>query len=244
MTKTSPSGPKEKAPKAPKIAKAPKVPKVPAKRVDGQITGLAGELFVAAELLKRGLQTSVTFGNAKAVDLLAFNVTTGRTFTVQVKAIRRRNFFPIRHDRMHRLHTYVFAVLNRPGEPVNYFIVPGAALCDHPENFSKWFKDPKFPGIDPNFLKPYADGWKHFEEPVAENPAPNHFDVSRPDADINSADWTKQSWDLPPYKSREFMENFPDLEAFRKMPVYRYAVKNGLINDDEWVDDWVVPTPR
>src|SRR6187455_1873493 len=52
-------------------------------RADGQITGLAGELFVAAELLKRGLQTSVTFGNAKAIDLLAFNPATEKTFTVQ-----------------------------------------------------------------------------------------------------------------------------------------------------------------
>ena len=49
----------------------PEAPKKP--RVDGQMTGLAGELFVAAELLKRGLQTSVTFGNAKAIDLLAYN---------------------------------------------------------------------------------------------------------------------------------------------------------------------------
>lgn len=32
------------------------------RRVDGQITGLAGEFFVAAELLKRNLQVSITFG--------------------------------------------------------------------------------------------------------------------------------------------------------------------------------------
>ena len=36
------------------------------KKHERQMTGLAGELFVAAELLKRGLQTSITFGNAKA----------------------------------------------------------------------------------------------------------------------------------------------------------------------------------
>jgi hypothetical protein len=36
--------------------------------VDRSMTGLAGELFVAAELLKRGLQTSITFGNAKQID--------------------------------------------------------------------------------------------------------------------------------------------------------------------------------
>jgi hypothetical protein len=62
--------------------------RVKAPRVDGQVTALAGEFFVAAELLKRGLQTSVTFGNAKAIDLLAYNPKTKRTFTVQVKALR------------------------------------------------------------------------------------------------------------------------------------------------------------
>ena len=36
-------------------------------RADGQLSALAGELFVAAELLKRGYQTSITFGNAKAI---------------------------------------------------------------------------------------------------------------------------------------------------------------------------------
>ena len=35
-------------------------------RADGQKSGLAGEFFVAAELLKRGLQTSLTLGNAKS----------------------------------------------------------------------------------------------------------------------------------------------------------------------------------
>lgn len=55
------------------------------------------------------------------------------------------------------------------------------------------------------------------------------------DADLTNADWTKQSWDLPSYKSDEFLLMFPDLAAFRKLPVYRFAVKNGLIKDDEWV---------
>jgi hypothetical protein len=56
-----------------------------------------------------------------------------------------------------------------------------------------------------------------------------------PDADTHSADWTKQSWDLPPYKSPEFMETHSDLDAFRKRPVYQHAVDAGLIVDDEWV---------
>ncbi len=60
-------------------------------RADGQLTSLAGEFFVAAELVKRGLQTSVTFGNAKAIDLLTYNPNTRQNFTVQVKSVRKKN---------------------------------------------------------------------------------------------------------------------------------------------------------
>jgi len=58
--------------------------------------------------------------------------------------------------------------------------------------------------------------------------------IMRPDANPDNADWVKQGWDLPPYKSPEFMEGHPDLEAFRRLPVYRMAVRNGLIVKDEW----------
>ena len=137
------------------------------KRADGQVTGLAGEFFVAAELLKRGLQTSVTFGNAKAIDLLAFNPEIDRTFTVQVKAIRRKNYFPVTHAKVHPKHIYVFVLLNKPGEAVQYFVVPGAVLSAEPERFTKWFTDPKFPGIHPKTLQEqgFAEAWQLFHEP-------------------------------------------------------------------------------
>lgn len=55
----------------------------------------------------------------------------------------------------------------------------------------------------------------------------------------DTADWTKRTWDLPPYKSDEFMGLLRGigmtLEEFRKLPVYKYAVERGLIKDDEWV---------
>ena len=34
-------------------------------------TGLSGEYFVAAELLRRGFSVGITMGNAKAIDILA-----------------------------------------------------------------------------------------------------------------------------------------------------------------------------
>lgn len=63
--------------------------------------------------------------------------------------------------------------------------------------------------------------------------------IVSPDADLENADWNKQAWDLPPYKSEEFLALYPDLDSFRKLPVYQHAVAAGLIHDDEWVADYV-----
>lgn len=136
-------------------------------RADGQVTGLAGELFVAAELLKRNIQVSITFGNAKAIDLLAYNPATKRQFSIQVKAVRKRNVFPISHSNVDAEHIYVFVVLNKPGESVDYFVVPGAVLKAQPERFvARWFQDPKFPGISWKTLKDqgFEDKWAVFHE--------------------------------------------------------------------------------
>lgn len=62
------------------------------------------------------------------------------------------------------------------------------------------------------------------------------------DADLADADWTKTTWDLPAYKSREFFDQIggvDNLDSFRKLPVYAAAVAQGLIYDDEWVADYV-----
>ncbi len=69
--------------------------------------------------------------------------------------------------------------------------------------------------------------------------------VSCLDATPEDADWTKQTWDLPPYKSKEFFEVFPywQLDHFRTMPVYKHAVEQGLIMDDEWMADFVTVLP-
>jgi hypothetical protein len=100
------------------------------KRADGQVTGLAGEFFVAGELLKCGLQTSITFGNAKAIDIFAHSESSDVTYTVQVKALRQRNDCPISRSAIEPHHIYVFVILNKPGNAVDYFIVEGSTMAD------------------------------------------------------------------------------------------------------------------
>jgi hypothetical protein len=126
------------------------------------MTGLAGELFVAAELLKRGLQTSITFGNAKQIDLFAHNAQTGKSFNIQVKALRRRNYFPIKPANIEPKQWYVFALLNKPGEEVQYFVVPGSVLAEEPDRFGRDFQHPTFPGIHPKSLAEFEGAWHYF----------------------------------------------------------------------------------
>jgi hypothetical protein len=134
----------------------------PKTRIDGQITGLAGEFFVAAELLKRGLQTSVTFGNAKQIDLFAHNSQTGKRFNIQVKALRKKNYFPINSAKIEKKQIYVFVLLNKPGEAVQYFVVPGKLLANEPQRFGKSFQDPKFPCIHLESLAKFKGAWRYF----------------------------------------------------------------------------------
>ena len=58
--------------------------------------------------------------------------------------------------------------------------------------------------------------------------------MTNADAILENQDWVKQSWDLPSYKSDEFLIQIPNLVKFRKLPVYKFAVANGLIKNDEW----------
>src|SRR5689334_3770089 len=105
-----------------------RIKRVSKQRADGQKSGLAGEFFVAAELLKRGLQTSLTLGNAKSIDLFAINDKETR-FTIQVKALRSPNYFLIDLERVQDACYYVFVVLNKPDFPPDYYIVPGAIFA-------------------------------------------------------------------------------------------------------------------
>ncbi len=106
----------------------------------------------------------MTFGNAKSIDLLAYTPETEKSFTVQVKSVRKRNAFPITHAKVQAKQVYVFVILNKPGVAVQYFVVPCPILASEPELFTKWFIDPKFPGIPGAALESFADGWKIFSD--------------------------------------------------------------------------------
>ena len=89
-------------------------------------TGLSGEYFVAAELLRRGYIVGITMGNAKAIDILAEKG--GKQFIIQVKTIfKKKNVgWPMMADKVNENIFYVFVNLNgdKMTEP-DYFIATG-----------------------------------------------------------------------------------------------------------------------
>lgn len=132
------------------------------KRVDGQMTGLAGEFFVAAELLKRNLQVSVTFGNAKSIDLFAYHEN-GYKYIVQVKSVRSKNFFFIQRNTVNPDQVYVFVILNQPGHSVEYFIAWGAELLEN-ELTNRFLNITRGAGIRYKDLELFRDNWSLFEK--------------------------------------------------------------------------------
>ncbi len=99
---------------------------VSAARSNAGNTHIAGEMFVAAELAKRGYSVSLTMGNAKAVDLFAER--NGTAICIQVKAIARKKSvgWPLPFDKSKIIDRvlYVCVVLNEIGQPPTYYILP------------------------------------------------------------------------------------------------------------------------
>lgn len=89
-------------------------------------TGLSGEYFVAAELLRRGFSVGITMGNAKAIDILAEK--DNQQFIIQVKSIyKKKNVgWPMMKDKVNTNIFYVFVNLNgdKMSNP-DYFIATG-----------------------------------------------------------------------------------------------------------------------
>ena len=98
---------------------------------------LAGEFLVLGQLIKRGCLASVTLGNAKSVDILVYNPRTLRNFSVQVKALRKRNAFPLKRERVIRDHIYVFVILGQRDEAEKFYIVRGDKLLQDVNHFGE-----------------------------------------------------------------------------------------------------------
>jgi hypothetical protein len=98
----------------------------------GQLTGMAGVYFVAAEASLRGLITSPTSRGAMAADLLITDTDCRRAYSLQVKTNRVTFKFWLMSSRCMEMvsPTLVYALVNLRGEGPEYFIVPSRIIAE------------------------------------------------------------------------------------------------------------------
>jgi hypothetical protein len=92
-------------------------------------TGMAGEFLVAGELCRRGVFCSVTYGNAKKADVVAFSQATGRYLPLEVKTTSEDrwvigNSVP---ENSERLWVFVFLPPDNSQSP-EYFVLSSSEL--------------------------------------------------------------------------------------------------------------------
>jgi hypothetical protein len=101
---------------------------------DNQITGMAGEFLTAGKLSKKGLTVSITFGNAKTIDILAYNPKNEKTYVVQVKTSRKQdNFRELKGGEIKPEHVFIF--LNEFENNEDFFIVKGSEILNDVNKF-------------------------------------------------------------------------------------------------------------
>ena len=127
---------------------------------DNQLTGMAGEFLTLGKLFKKGLQASITFGNAKAIDLFAEN-SKGKTYKVQVKTSKesKENFW-MQENKIEPDYICVFVVLNDFENNEDYYIVKGSKILNDVDKFFI----PSKTAIKYSSLTDYKDKWNVFDE--------------------------------------------------------------------------------
>jgi len=130
------------------------------KKFEKQLTGMAGEFLTLGKLFKKGLQASITFGNAKGIDIFAENAN-GKTFKVQVKTSRKsKENFRIQKDKIEPDYICVFVALNDFEKNEDYYIVKGSEVL---KDIDKFFIKSKT-AIKYKSLTEYIDKWNVFDK--------------------------------------------------------------------------------
>lgn len=92
--------------------------------------GMAGEHFVVAELLRRGVSASVTMGNAKRADVIAVNIDSTKVVIVEVKSSKKKEWLVGNSLPQPSSQPWVFVQIPADGSSPRYFILTARELHD------------------------------------------------------------------------------------------------------------------
>jgi GrpB-like predicted nucleotidyltransferase (UPF0157 family) len=143
------------------------------------LTALAGEYLTAARLCLMGYMAVPTFKNFPGVDILAYNIATGRQFSLQVKTISESGSFifgtyPLPKHKLDDKRITVWAhIRDKAKGEVDFFIAPFGKVARMAQTIHKrWYREKpqtrKLEGglvniIGSNDLKEFKDKWELLE---------------------------------------------------------------------------------
>ena len=90
--------------------------------------GMAGEHFVVAELLRRGVAASVTLGNAKRADVVVLNRDVTKVVVVEVKSSPRKEWVVGNNIPHATNQPWVFVHIPADGASPRYFVLTAQEL--------------------------------------------------------------------------------------------------------------------
>jgi hypothetical protein len=133
-------------------------------------TQWAAQFAVASELCKRDYQVALTLGNHPAVDLMARSPS-GTHFSVDVKGLYKRNFWPVQLQAPREKLFYVFAYVPA-GLPNQFFVMTQHQVAEAIQaNWDRYCarhglaasdadaRENRFPGVEWKLAEPYRDQW-------------------------------------------------------------------------------------
>lgn len=89
--------------------------------MNNQVTGNVGLYLVCTELSKKGFNVMPTARNAKGVDIVGYDAQ-GRSFTVQVKTLTKRNPVPFGKSMAHLPADYYVIAVHVDKEPIYHIL--------------------------------------------------------------------------------------------------------------------------
>jgi hypothetical protein len=120
-------------------------------KLPGNLSGVAGEYFVAAELSRRGYIATLTLRNAQGIDIIAAHPSTTRSVGIQVKTSQGRSpawlaSKKVEDARLAKNLFFVFVILNGYEQPA-FYIVPRTTVARYlRENHARWLSEPRRDG--------------------------------------------------------------------------------------------------
>jgi hypothetical protein len=154
-------------------------------KIDNTQVGIAGEFYVLAQLIHRGLVATLTFGNTKKIDILVSNENINKIYKVEVKTSNRKlgrdllfSPDPIYKWMMQAKHEtifddnliYCFVQINSIDSLPEFFLVPSKEVAQYVKwQHRFWMKKrngkdnpARIFRIEQSDPKKYRNNWKIF----------------------------------------------------------------------------------